>query len=437
MTSNSKINIKLSRTYHQNDMWGRNLLYHLSNHHNIILDIVKYPLPPIPVYRGTKNFIPFIYEDIVFIIDDWDHASPTCFLLNNSTIPKFYIDNNVCILKIQYCNFEINNYNEIYKQTNIKVLPFTMFANRSFDLENFKWDINHQHKFNFIFTGKPWNNRLPWINFAKDHQKKLNCGIDFSNGAGDANINSGNISFYDILKETKWGVILKGKGCGAKNRREVEFSSLGMPLALNYIPNYPFEFIPNKDFILLESPTDLLKLQDIDPAPFAERSSVIYHQYFSPSNGIFNSFDLVYKMAKEVFIDNKPIDYLSIRPDPSLVTIFAKDGYHFGPIKKGDSISIQYQSGLWRSWGRSGRKGVCPDNTQGRGGDRAKLAIFHKNNFQNKLLQIVPENTFNEPFIYTAQSDDLDLHLGICDRGNNPRGAAQYIVKLIQSDQTI
>lgn len=435
ISNNITKNIIISRKYHKNDMWGRNLLYHLSNNLNINVEMVRYPLPSIPIYRGNRNFTPFIYDDIIFIIDDWDHASPTCFLLNNPDIPKFYLNNNTCILKIQYCNSEINNYNEIYKQTNIKILPFTMFANRSFDLENFKWDVNHKHKFNFIFTGKPWRNRLSWINFAQTNKEKLLCGMDFSNGAGDSNINSSNTSFYDILKDTRWGVILKGKGCGAKNRREVEFSSLGMPLALNYIPNYPFSFIPNEDFILLESPEDLLKLKDIDPAPFAERSSIIYNEYFSPSNGVLNSLNLVHKMAKDIFTNNN-IDYSYIRPDPDIITIPAKDGYHFGQLKKGDSISITYKSGLWRSWGRSGRSGVCPDNTNGRGGDRAKLAIFHKNNFQNKLIQIVPENTSTEPFIFTSQSDDLDLHLGICDRGNNPRGQTQYLVKLLhQSDQ--
>lgn len=433
MNSNIITNVKISRKYNKNDMWGKNLLYHLTNNSkNVIADICKYPLPSIPVYRGGRNFISFIYEDIVFIIDDWDHASPTCYLINNPNIPKFYLDNNTCVLKIQYCNSEINNYDEIYKQTNIKILPFTMFANRSFDLENFKWDVNYKHKFNFIFTGKPWRNRLSWINFAQTNKEKLLCGMDFSNGAGDSNINSSNTSFYDILKDTRWGVILKGKGCGAKNRREVEFSSLGMPLALNYIPNYPFSFIPNQDFVLLQSPEDLFKLQDIDPVPFAERSLAIYNEYFSPNNGIFNSFNLVYKIAKNIFINNNSINYTSITPDPNLVSISAKDGYHIGPVQNGDSISIQYKSGSWRSWGRSGRNGVCPDNTNGRGGNRAKLAIFHKNKFQNKLLQIVPENTANEPFIFTAGSDDLDLHLGICDPGTNPRGQTQYMVKLIQ-----
>ncbi len=425
-------NVQITRQYHKHDIWGKYLLYHLSQHKNIKVSLSKYPIPTIPVYRGWRNFVPFIYNDIVFIIDDWDHASPTCFLLNNNNIPKFYLNNNTCILKIQYCTSEINNYEELYKQTKIKVFPFTMFSNHSFELENFKWDANYNHKYNCIFSGKPWRNRIGWLRFADINQNEINCRIDLSNRSGDSNNSNSNVSFYETLKETKWGVILKGKGCGGKNRREVEFSSLGMPMALNYIPNYHFPFIPDQDYLLLKSPDDLLKLKDIDPTPFAERSKIIYDQYFSPKNGVYNSFELAYKMAKEFFNNSNDLDFTSIQPDKDLVKITAKQGYHIGPVKTGDVISIQYKGGSWRSWGKSGRSGVNPDNTKGRGGDRAKLAIFHKNNFQMKLIQIVPEQTSKDPYLFNIEHDGLDLYLDICDRGPHARGTTDYIVKLIK-----
>lgn len=428
------INIKLNRKYTKNDTWGKYLLYHLSNHPNIKTEILKNSLPIlIGGRRGINNLTPFIYNDIVFVIDDWDHASPTCYLLNNSNIPKFYLDNNVCILKIQYCHSEINNYNEIYKQSNIKILPFTMFATHHFKLNNFQYNINYNHKYDYIITGKPWNHRLPWIRYAN----RIECGknnINIMHLLTDTSKSINDLNFYEMLKESRWGLILKGKGCGGKNRREVEFSSIGMPLALNYIPNYPFDFIPNKDFVLLESPKDLIKLKDIDPAPFSERSKYIYSQYFSPEFGIYNSFQIAYEQAK----NKSPI--LSIHPTNSseyfntsdLIKIIPNNGYTIRSLNSGDSISIQYISGSWKSWGRTSRDRVNPDNTNGRGGDRAKLGIFRLDNSIKTLLQIVPEHTNENPFIFHISENNSNICFDICDQNHMAKGSVSYIIKIIK-----
>ena len=434
------INIQLSRKYKENDIWGKNLLYHLSKHPNIKTEILKYQLPIlVGGRRGINNLTPFIYNDIVFIIDDWDHASPTCYLLNNPNIPKFYLNNNVCILKIQYCLNEINNYNEIYKQSNIKILPFTMFATHHFKLENFQYNINYNHKYNYIITGKPWRHRISWIRYAEKEESRY---IKYT-GGGEGTM-SDLLFFYEELKESKWGLILKGKGCGGKNRREVEFSSLGMPLALNYIPHYPFDFIPNKDFVLLESPQDLSSLKDIDPAPFAERSRYIYSQYFSPEFGIYNSFKKAYEQFKSSHIkDSSPssINDNYIKNDPDLIDIIPNQGYNLGVLNYGDKVTIQYKSGAWKSWGRRKRKLVSPDNTNGRGGNRARLGIFCLKNdsepisdtpHNKTLIQIVPENTHKDPFVFTILENNMDLSLDICDQEHVANGSVSYIVKVIK-----
>ena len=427
------INIKLNRKYTKNDIWGKYLLYHLSNHPNIKTEILKNSLPIlIGGRRGINNFTPFMYNDIVFIIDDWDHASPTCYLLNNPNIPKFYLDNNVCVLKIQYCLSEVNNYNEIYKQTNIKILPFTMFSNHTFKLENFKYNINYNHKYNYIISGKPWRHRLGWIRRAQDIKYGPN-NINTTHTRGDASKPTDNLDFYKILKESRWGLILKGKGCGGKNRREVEFSSLGMPLALNYVPNYPFDFIPNKDFVLLESPEDLIKLQNIDPNPFAERSKYIYSEYFSPEFGIYNSFKKAYEEFKYFSIlknSTSIINYTSIEDDPDLIEIIPNKGYKLGLLNTGDYISFQYTKGTWKSWGKGRRNPVSPDNTSGRGGDRAKLGIFRLDNSIKTLLQIVPEHTSKNPFIFHISENNTEIYLDICDQNRPAKGSVSYIVKI-------
>ena len=427
------INIKLNREYTKNDVWGKYLIYHLSNHHDVKTEILKDPLPIlIGGRRGINNFTPFIYNDIVFIIDDWDHASPTCYLLNNPNIPKFYLDNNVCILKIQYCLSEVNNYNKIYKQTNIKILPFIMFANHTFELENFKYDINYNHKYNYIITGKPWRHRLSWIRQAQ-HMEYGPSNIDTTHTLGEHSNLIDNLNFYEILKESRWGLILKGKGCGGKNRREVEFSSLGMPLALNYIPSYPFDFVPNKDFILLERPEDLIKLNSIDPTLFAERSKQIYIQYFSPEFGIYNSFKKAYEEFKYYCIleDRASIiNYTSIEDDPDLIEIIANKGHKLGLLNSGDYISLQYVKGAWKSWGKGRRNLVSPDNTNGRGGNMAKLGIFRCGSAGKTLLHIVPEHTSENPFIFHISENNTELLLDICDQGRPAKGSVSYIIKI-------
>jgi hypothetical protein len=427
------INIKLNRKYTQNDIWGKYLIYHLSNHPDIKTEILKNPLPIlIGGRRGINNLTPFIYNDVVFIVDDWDHASPTCYLLNNPNIPKFYLNNNVCILKIQYCHSEINNYDKIYKQCNIKILPFTMFSEHSFKLANFKYNINYNHKYNYIITGRPWRHRLSWIRNAQQLEygsNNLNTKYNFDNDSI-----SPDIRFYEMLKESRWGLILKGKGCGGKNRREVEFSSLGMPLALNYIPNYPFHFVPNKDFLLLESPEDLIKLKDIDPEPFAKRSEYIYYEYFSPEFGIYNSFKKAYEEFKYYsMLDNtlsSAIDYTSIEEDYNIIEIIPHIGYNLGLLNNGDYISLQYKKGSWKSWGRKKRKQVNPDNTNGRGGNRARLGIFCINNNSKTLIQIIPEYTHKNPFIFNVPENNMNLYIDICDQEHLAEGSVSYFIKV-------
>lgn len=416
------INIQISRNYTHHDIWGKYLLFYLSKHQAVQTQILKYKIPILTSgRRALNNFTSFIYEDIVFVIDDWDYASPTCYLLNDTNIPKFYLDNNVCILKIQYCLSEKNNYDKIYTQCGIKILPFTMFPTHSFQLENFTWN-NYNHKYQYIITGRPWKDRISWIQFAENTthtQNNLNQIPNEDNGC-----------FYELLKQSKWGLVLRGKGCGSKNRREVEFSSLGMPLALNYIPEYPFDFKPDIDFVFLKSPQDLDKLKDIDPTPFAQRSRFIYNNYFSRNNGIFNSFNLVYKLAKINFDTIKPLNFSSIQPEKDIISITPKKGYNLLNTKKGDIISIQYVSGSWKSWGRSYTRGmVSPDNTNNRGGDRARLTIFHKNNFALEKLAIVPEYTKQKPFSFTVPKDNLHLYFDINDQQGYSRGEVQYIIK--------
>lgn len=289
----------VTKNYNSKDKWGRNLLYHLSNHPNISIDSVEFP--PFNVKYNT-HFIPCVFNGINFIIDDNDFAAPSSLLLKINHIPEQYLTRPLFILKIQYSTKHKVIYEQIHNKHGIHIIPFTMFSNCSFELENFDWE-NRDHEFMCVFTGQSWKNRSNWIEFAENNKQEINCKISLKQGRAERSSLQDNLEYYDLLKQSRWGVILKGYGDGGKNRREVEFSSLGMPLALNYIPEYPFDFIPNTDYIYLEKPEDILNLKNIDPIPFSKRSSKIYHSYFSPSNGIYNSFKLVHNIATRLLYE--------------------------------------------------------------------------------------------------------------------------------------
>lgn len=284
----SKHKLSVGIRYNEYSLWGQRLLYHLINHPNIETKVVEFP--PTGITNKRKHFIPFSINEKIFILDSWDGHNPTSDLLSLNNIDKFYIHNNVCILKIQYSSSHQNIYSEIDQRFGMKVLPFTMFYSRSFKLENFQWS-NKNHNYLYCITGTYLKSRLEWIKYSEG---MINCRIEPEYRKGDLGSSEENESYYNLLKQTKWGLILKGWGDGGKNRREVEFSSFGMPLVLNYIPEYPFSFEPNNHYVYLEQPSDLSKLEFLDPEPFAEKSKQIYNQYFSPNNGIYNSFILSY-----------------------------------------------------------------------------------------------------------------------------------------------
>ena len=413
-----KFDLIMSDMPTQHSIWGRNLLYHFMQHPDVSSRVI--PLPRINVHKN-KHFTSFILNDIVFIIDDWDHATPTCYLVNNdNAFHKFYKDNPTFILKIQYSPNQNHIYNAIEEQFGIKVLPFAMFPNHTFDLENFQWQLKDSYDYTCIFTGRPWNCRRAWMRFAEQNQDKLKCNVNY-------NLTD---NFYDLLKKTKWGVILKGKGDGGKNRREVEFSSFGMPLVLNYTPHYPFPFVPNQDYVLLERPEDLLKLNDIDPTPFAERSRFVYKEYFSPNTGVYNSFLLTYNAALQYLKEPlKPLDTSEISNN-NIIQILANSsvGHSIGPVSQNSTISMEYKGGAWKCWG--GKGNINPDNTNGRGGDHCRVGLFNlREDRLPELITVIPEHTSNNPFIFVADKNYDHLILRIFNgdqRWHKKRGDVYY-----------
>lgn len=273
--------LTLKYNYAKCDMWGKYLLHLLSTNPNITT-IRDMSLNGIPVFKG-KNLIPFKLDDANFFIDDWDYSYPTSYL-GDDNIPSYYSNSNphLTILKVQYDLRDKEKYDILYDKHKIKVLPFIIFPNRYFNLAFDKWKYSDDQYLCF-HTGRIWRNRWSWINFL--NSSNLNIP-KIEKGLTDQ-------EYEHMLLKTRWGLVLKGKGVG-KNRREVEYMSIGMPLALNYKPHYPFEYNANEHYVYLEKPEDIAKLNDIDPEPYAQKSLEIYEKYYSIHNGLYNSFHMAY-----------------------------------------------------------------------------------------------------------------------------------------------
>lgn len=230
------------------------------------------PLSTEKLYHGDC-FSLFYYKDKLIAVDTWDTLIPTFSFYKNGAFSQKPLSDIRLLIKIQHCPNEF--WDEFTKNTGIPVTSWTMFPNSKFNLQTFKWQSTG-HKYTSILSGKYARfGRNRWIDVAKQY--------------GNYHLPPSYNHFWtieeyiNILKQCKWGLSLVGKRSGGdgKNRREIEYASCGMPLALNYQPHYPFEFIPNRHYLYLDKPESLKLLETTDPRPFAERSCEIYDKYFS------------------------------------------------------------------------------------------------------------------------------------------------------------
>ena len=209
-------------------------------------------------------------------------------------VKNFYRDDVKFIFIYQYNIANKEDYDEIERTQGVTILPWTYSpSGADYPVENFQWE-NKDHKwlansaFNFD-KKRPY--RLLW-------KKDLYERDDIYTGE------SVDIGVYlDMLKDTKWGLTLRGTMNNqekfehlqdGKCHREIEYMSFGMPLAYTYIPTYPFPFFPDEHYVLLRQPSEVHDLKDIDPAPFAQKSSETWEKYFSCNGVVQLLLDMIY-----------------------------------------------------------------------------------------------------------------------------------------------
>lgn len=229
------------------------------------------------------NFLSFArFRGKLIGIDTWDASHPA------SCIPQFYENDKFLqqlklVLKIQYKHNDVfcEKVVEPLNKIGIKIDNWIMFPSVNFPyiyFERFQWEYKPNYKYLFAITGK---RREDWIKHFRDKNYAFTPRnpVKRNHEAGDFSV------YMDVLKNCKWGLILAGKSgykMDTKNTREVEYSFCGIPLAMNYQPDYNFNFIPDKHYVYVKNIEDAEKLHNIDPKPYSEASKQIYKNYFSP-----------------------------------------------------------------------------------------------------------------------------------------------------------
>ena len=243
--------------------WNVTLLRQLVTSGLFIVKTIRLDHPP-NVCRRSANYSVFYVNGAKVGLDTWDTAEPSSILWQREMLRDLDL-----LVKIQWRDDTIWTYME---KGGLRVRPWTVFPSREFTLGFFQYDSTQRHRVMGLISGANRFGRCAYADWTARNP-------DFTSILGQKIPMD---RYLRLVRGCRWGVSLKGRrGTDGKNRREAEFASCGMPLALNYAPSYPFDFRPGRDFWLLSGPEDLITLRNLDPAPFAARSKYHWNEHFS------------------------------------------------------------------------------------------------------------------------------------------------------------
>jgi hypothetical protein len=241
-----------------------------------MFEISTRAFPPAPAtVRHFQNWSLMQLGDMLIGLDTWDTFNPTNRYLQHGLFAAGGPFATIrVVIKIQY--YKCHVWEQFEQITGIPVRPWVVMPNAIFPLECFRWSES-DHRYLVVLTGR--NNRFgrqAWVDWCAVNDRCYTKS-DYASreSMGD---------YTALLRESRWGLILKGvpRFHDGKNRRECEFTSCGLPLAMNYQPTYGFPMVAGEHFVLLKEPHDLACLQNIDPRPYAAASRQLYADHFSP-----------------------------------------------------------------------------------------------------------------------------------------------------------
>ncbi len=255
--------------------WNRTLCRMLAESGVFAVGIKTFPPVRCPAAR-KRHFHQMEVAGKMVGVDTWDTHRPLSDFVNRGCFePAGACAHLDLVLKIQAQKDDLH-WSSVARKIGVPIRPWTIFPSGEFPLGAFRWTDQRAFAYTASLSGK--NDRFgrqPWADWAR-HQPDFQLR---DHARPKENLHD----YMAMLADCKWGVILHGRWDAYKNRRECEFTSCGMPLALNYVPSYEFEFEPGSHFFLLHRPEDLALLREVDPVPFAAASTQVYRDHFSPA----------------------------------------------------------------------------------------------------------------------------------------------------------
>lgn len=117
----------------------------------------------------------------------------------------------------------------------------------------------------------------------------------------------------------------------------------------------------------------------------------------------------------------------------AVIPAAAPGGYKLPPLRRGDTITLSYISGLWKCDGNIASEN--PDAEETDRGDRTRLVLAEGPtgaNVPGDIIKLVPPGTKNKPFTYVVQTTRDDVVLRIHSGSENPKspGSVTYSVKI-------
>ena len=213
-------------------------------------------------------------DGVRIAVDTWDTKAPASKAFEDGLFDRGEPLAGVkLLLKLQKWSGDDGYWDDFTWATDIPVRPWCIMPSQEWKLGCFRWQAEG-HTYTGCISGVMRYGRGEYFEEAQRHPDFLTFGDH-------------KVPFFETylraMQKVKFGISLHGRrNSDGKNRREIEFASCGMPLALNYQPTYPWPMTPGEDYVLLTGADDLLKLRDIDPAPYAAAADRLYQTYWSP-----------------------------------------------------------------------------------------------------------------------------------------------------------
>jgi hypothetical protein len=136
------------------------------------------------------------------------------------------------------------------------------------------------------------------------------------------------------------------------------------------------------------------------------------------SNGIKAEVDKLQEYIEKVTLEAKNETVKDITIDGT-----AKNGALVGDVTVGQTVTLQYVSGRWKSWGNQATE--CPDTATQERGNACRVAIL----INDKPVTIIPAGTTTKPFQYKVPANGkmtLRINDEDGDWASNPAGSVIY-----------